>query len=93
VLKRFREKGYEADPWGRLLTCGGLANRLSSCAGNAAKRGPARCASRRRINNPPQIGNLPHKGFCATIPKTFKHRAWLKFRPTVNVPVIMVNSL
>jgi len=47
--------------WGRLLTCGGLAIRLPHLARKAANTGWLAAASHRRISNPPQIANLPHK--------------------------------
>jgi hypothetical protein len=47
--------------WGRLATCGGLAIRLPHLdKPMRARARPLAAASRRRINNPPQINNLPH---------------------------------
>jgi hypothetical protein len=37
-----------------------IANPPAAPGGQGCQHGLARCASRRRINNPPQINNLPH---------------------------------
>jgi hypothetical protein len=45
-----------------LLTCGGWQSAsIRTWRDKVAKRGALAAASRRRINNPPQINNLPHK--------------------------------
>jgi hypothetical protein len=52
---------YEADMWGSLLICGGLAIRLPEFASKPATTDTLAAASRKRINNPPQVNNLPHE--------------------------------
>ena len=48
----------------------GMNRPMWGIAGNAANTGRLAAASRRRINNPPQINNLPHKRL---MPTTHKH--------------------
>jgi len=46
---------------GQVVNLRRIGNPPAEYCGHGYQHGPLAAASRRRINNPPQIANLPHK--------------------------------